>query len=341
MSTSLTKAVTACFSRILHDNLTRYHVAMSTLPPIGLIGLGIMGRPMAGHLLKAGYPLSVFTRTKSRAESVLAAGAVWCDSPAAVAARCEILITIVTDTPDVQAVLFGDADLGRDTSAARNSAAAREAAAAALKPGSIVVDMSTIDPTATRRFAAQLAERKIAMLDAPVTGGEIGAINATLTIMAGGDAAAFARVRPLFEKLGKKIAHVGPSGAGQSLKACNQILCAVNMIAVCEALELVRAAGLDPAQAIDTLAAGSGGSWAWSTLGAKIVAGDLNPAFMIKLIQKDLRIAQSAADAAKLPLPGTALAQQLFRAVEASPGGGNLGTQAMILAYRRMMKAEG
>lgn len=316
---------------------------MSTLPPIGLIGLGIMGRPMAGHLLKAGYPLSVFTRTKARAESVLAAGAQWCDSPAAVAARCEILITIVTDTPDVEAVLFGNresqhgGDAGSDGDSARGNTLARDSAAAALKPGSIVVDMSTIDPTATRRFAAQLAERKIAMLDAPVTGGEIGAINATLTIMAGGDAAAFARVRPLFEKLGRKIAHVGPSGAGQSLKACNQILCAVNMIAVCEALELVRAAGLDPAQAIDTLSTGSGGSWAWSTLGAKIVAGDLNPAFMIKLIQKDLKIAQSAADAARLPLPGTALAQQLFRAVEASPGGGNLGTQAMILAYRRMM----
>lgn len=314
---------------------------MSTLPPIGLIGLGIMGRPMAGHLLRAGYPLTVFTRTKSRAESVLAAGATWCDSPAAVAARCEILITIVTDTPDVEAVLFGNRDAGSDArcdgDSARGNTLARDSAAAALKPGSIVVDMSTIDPTATRRFAAALAERNVAMLDAPVTGGEIGAINATLTIMAGGDPAAFARVRPILEKLGKKIAHVGPSGAGQSLKACNQILCAVNMIAVCEALELVRAAGLDPAQAIETLATGAGGSWAWSTLGAKIVAGDLNPAFMIKLIQKDLKIAQATAESAKLPLPGTALAQQLFRAVEASPGGGNLGTQAMILAYRRMI----
>lgn len=282
-----------------------------------------MGRPMAGHLLKAGHRVFVYSRTKSRADQLVSSGAVWCDSPADVAAHCEILITIVTDTPDVEAVLFGE-----------------QGAASALKAGSIVVDMSTIDPTATRRFAAALAEKGVVMVDAPVTGGEVGAINATLTIMAGGEKAAFERVKPVFEKLGKKIAHVGPSGAGQSLKACNQILCAVNMIATCEALELVRAAGLDPAQAVDTLATGSGGSWAWTTLGAKINAGDLKPAFMIKLLQKDLKIAQAAGEAAKIPLPGTALAQQLFRAVEAAPGGGELGTQAMILAYRKMMKAE-
>lgn len=282
--------------------------------------MGIMGRPMSGHLLNAGYPLFVFSRTRTRADPLIAAGAVWCDSPADVAARCDALITIVTDTPDVEAVLFSK--LG---------------AASALKPDALVIDMSTIDPAATRRFAAVLARKGVAMIDAPVTGGEVGAINATLTIMAGGAPDAFERAKPVLEKLGRKIVHVGPSGAGQALKACNQILCAVNMIGVCEALELVRAAGLDPAQALETLATGAGGSWAWSTLGAKINSGDLNPAFMIKLLQKDLKIAQAVADAASLPLPGTALAQQLLRAVEAAPGGGELGTQAMILAYRRMM----
>lgn len=287
--------------------------------PIGFVGLGIMGAPMAGQLLRAGHALFVHTRTRARAEALLAQGAVWCDTPADAARRCPLLFIMVPDAPDVEAVLFGDAG-----------------AAEALSPGALVVDFSTIDPEATRAMAGRLAEREVTLLDAPVTGGEIGAREATLTIMVGGPAEAFARVAPVLGRLGRRVVHVGPSGAGQALKACNQVLCAVNMIGVCEALLLARRSGLDLHAALDTLSTGAGGSWAWTHLGRKIVEGDLQPAFMIKLIQKDLRIVQRAAGALRLPLPGTALAQQLFRAVEAETGGAELGTQAMIRAFERL-----
>lgn len=283
---------------------------------IGFIGLGIMGAPMAGHLLNAGHRLFVHTRTPAKAQQLLNRGATWGVSPQIIGEQASIVFTIVTDTPDVEHVLFGPSGLAHT-----------------LAAGSIVVDMSTISPTRTREFAETLAQRDITLLDAPVTGGEIGAKNATLTIMVGGDRAALDRVTPLLSIMGKKIVHVGPSGSGQTLKACNQILCAVNMIGVCEALSLAKQSGLDLAAAIDTLGGGAGGSWAWTTLGGKVVSGDLNPAFMIKLMQKDLRIVQDAAEDLHTFLPGTALAQQLFRRVEAIEGGENLGTQAMIRAY--------
>ena len=161
--------------------------------------------------------------------------------------------------------------------------------------------------------------------------------NGTLTIMCGGSERAFENAKPILETFGKTVVHVGPSGSGQALKACNQILCALNMIGVCEALSLAERSGLDLEQAIETLSGGAGGSWAWSQLGSRIAADDLDPAFMIRLIQKDLRIVQDTAQDVRLPLPGTALAQQLFRAVESEPGGGDLGTQAMIRAYRRLL----
>lgn len=287
------------------------------------IGLGIMGEPMAGHMLAGGYSLRVFSRTKSKAHALIEAGAIWCDSPAEAAADCPTVCINVTDTPDVEEVLFGE-----------------RGAANSLQSGSVVLDFSTISPPATQQFAARLAERGVSLLDAPVTGGDVGARNATLTIMVGGDRAAFDRVEPLLALLGKRIVYVGPSGSGQLLKACNQILCALNMIGVCEALTLAKEAGLDPSLALETLSAGAGGSWAWTNLGPKIVAGDLKPAFMIKLIQKDLRIVQAAAQELGAPLPGTALAQQLFRAVESLPGGETLGTQGMIRAYERLSGGE-
>lgn len=286
---------------------------------LGFIGLGIMGRPMAGHLLRAGYPLHVHTRTRATADDLLAAGAVWCDTPAEVGRRCDVLLTIVTDTADVEAVLFGP-----------------HGAAATLSPGACVVDMSTISPDATRAFAERLAERGVTLLDAPVTGGDVGARNATLTIMVGGDVAAFERVRPVLATMGKRVVYVGPSGRGQMFKACNQILCAVHMLALCETMMLAKQAGLDRTLLIETLSTGAGGSWALANLGPKIVAGDLQPTFMIELLQKDLRIVQDAAQALKVSLPGTALAQQLLRAVEAEPGGGRLGAQAMIRALAKL-----
>lgn len=295
----------------------------TTLEPIGFIGSGIMGRPMAGHLLKAGHPLFVFSRTRARAEPLIAAGATWCNSPADVARHVQVVCTNVTDTGDVRDVIFGpngiDSTLGR---------------------GGVIIDFSTIDPAATRDYALRLADKGIALLDAPVTGGEIGAINATLTVMVGGDAVTFERVRPLLERVGRRIVHVGPAGSGQLLKACNQVLCAVNMIGVCEAIEVARRSGLDPKLVVETLQHGAGGSWALATLGAKINAHDLKPAFMIKLMQKDLRIAQAWARRLGLAMPGTALAQQLFARVEGMPGGPDLGTQAMILAYESDQSCE-
>lgn len=288
-------------------------------PPLGFIGLGIMGAPMAAHLRRAGYTLHVFTRTRARAEPLLAAGAQWADSPAALAAHCEVLFTMVPDTPDVEAVLFGP-----------------HGAAAHLRPGSVVIDCSTICPDTTRAFAERLATQEVTLLDAPVTGGDVGAREATLTIMVGGPPVAFERVAPLLAHLGRRVVHVGPSGSGQALKACNQILCAVNMIGVCEALLLARRSGLDLSVALETLESGAGGSWAWSQLGPRIAAGEFEPAFMIGLMQKDLRIVQAAAQHLGLPLPGTALAQQLFRSVEAEPDGARRGTQAMIRALERM-----
>lgn len=292
---------------------------MSSKPTIGFIGLGIMGRPMAGHLLRAGYGLRVFSRTRGKAAELERAGATWSASPLDAARGCDVLLTMVTDTPDVEGVLFGP-----------------EGAAQVLRRGAIVVDLSTISPTRTREFAQRLRGGGVELIDAPVTGGEIGAKNATLTIMAGGDAAALERVRAVLECMGKRVVHVGPTGSGQMLKACNQALCAVNMIGVCEALLLARRAGLDLGTAIEVLGSGAGGSWAWSQLAPKISAGDLAPAFMIKLAQKDLRIAQHEAEQLGAPLPGTALAQQLYRAVEALEGGGELGTQAMMRAYEAL-----
>ncbi len=291
----------------------------SELPAVGFIGLGIMGAPMAGHLLRAGYPLYVYSRTRSKADALIEAGATWCDDPAEVGRHCDLLLTIVTDTPDVEEVLVGP-----------------RGAVQTLRRGTCVVDMTTISPEVTRRLAEGLGRRGITLLDAPVTGGDVGAREATLTIMVGGPAEAFERVRPVLAKMGRNIVHVGPVGSGQTLKACNQILCAVNMIGVCEALLLAGRSGLDLEKAIATLGGGAGGSWALANLGPKIASGDLAPAFMIRLIQKDLRIVQEAARRAGVPLPGAALAQQLFRGVEALPGGGDRGTQAMILAYRRL-----
>jgi len=297
-------------------------MAASEKPAVGFIGMGIMGRPMAGHVLAAGYPLSVWSRNARQSEELTAGGARRATDPAALAAACDILITIVTDGPDVEEVLFGA------TGAAGTNAAARG------RPLT-VIDMSTISPVAARRIAARLGERGIEFLDAPVTGGDVGARNATLTIMAGGEAATFEQCRPLLETMGKRIVHVGPHGAGQMVKAANQILCAVNLIAACEALSLSRKSGIDLTRMLEVVTSGAGGSWSLANLGPKMVAGDLAPAFMVRLIQKDLRAVMESAAAVDMPLPGTALAMQLFRAVEAA-GGAEQGTQAMIRAYEQL-----
>ncbi|HEY0715427.1 MAG TPA: NAD(P)-dependent oxidoreductase [Polyangia bacterium] len=296
---------------------------MSTRARIGFIGLGIMGAPMALRLVAAGFATAVNTRgfgqTPDRKRPFADAGARVTDTPAEAAVDADIVISMVTDSPDVEAVLFG----------------ARGAVAGA-RPGTLFVDMSTIDPAAARSIAEKLRGRGMRFLDAPVTGGDVGAKNGTLSILVGGEARNIEEARPVFEVLGKRITHCGPVGAGQAMKACNQILCALNMVGVVEAMHLADANGLDRAQLVEALSAGAGGSWALEKLGARIAANDFAPGFMIRLIQKDLRIVQKMAETAGLPLAGTMLAQDNFSDNEAH-GEGDLGTQAMwkVLARRR------
>jgi 3-hydroxyisobutyrate dehydrogenase len=285
---------------------------------IGFIGAGIMGRPMALNLLKGGFPLNV-NRTPEKAREVIDAGGAAKASPREVAETSDVIITIVTDTPDVETVLFGE-----------------DGVAQGARAGRTVIDMSTISPDATREFSARLSGIGVEMLDAPVSGGEIGAVNAALTIMVGGKAEVFELYRPVLEAMGKRITHVGPAGSGQTVKACNQIMCAVNQVAVSEALSLCHRAGIDLNVMHQVVTGGAGNSWALETLGRKVIDGDLNPAFMIRLIQKDLNIVADMAKRMNLPLPGTSLAVQLFRSVETEEGGGDLGTQGMIKAYERL-----
>ncbi len=289
---------------------------------IGFIGLGIMGRPMAENLLKAGFSLTVHNRTRSKERPLADAGANVAASAAEVAAKSDVVITMVPDTPDVEAALLGPNGVHE-----------------AMRPGLLVVDMSTISPDREREMATILREQGCELLDAPVTGGDVGAQQGTLMIMVGGDKAAFDNVLPVLRAMGKGVHHVGPSGAGQSLKLCNQILSAVNMMALTEALLLAGRAGIDLEQFIEVLGGGAGGSWQLTNLGPKIVRRELGPAFMIRLMQKDLSLAEELGRRLNVPLFSTALAQQLYRGLEAS-GDGALGTQAMILALERLARPE-
>ncbi len=294
-----------------------YNISMSQqVQTIGYIGLGIMGSAMAANLRKAGFELLVWNRTKERAERfVRECGGELVASPAAMAARKPDVICLnVTDTPDVEAVLFG-----------------AEGVAQSAEAGLIVVDHSTISPVATRDFAARLAERGVALLDAPVSGGDVGARNGTLSIMVGGDAAAFARCRAMFEAVGKTLHHVGASGAGQTCKACNQIAVVNALQGVCEAIALAHASDLDVKTMIEVVSGGAGGSWQLANLGPRIAAGDFDPGFMVDLVLKDLAIVRDAGRQLGLSLEGTELAEKRFGAVAAS-GGGKLGTQAMAKA---------
>lgn len=291
-------------------------------PRLGFIGLGIMGRPMAENLLRAGFSLVVHNRTREKEAPLVDAGAEVADSPAAVAKQAEIVLVMVPDTPDVEAVLMGP-----------------QGVVEAARPGLLVIDLSTISPDAEREMSAALLEKGCELLDAPVTGGDVGARQATLTIMVGGKSSAFERALPILQAMGKSIHHVGPSGAGQSLKLCNQILCAVNMMGLCEAMLLARRAEIDPSQLVRVLGGGAGGSWQLTNLGPKIVERDFDPGFMVRLMQKDLSLAQGLASRLSVPLAGTAAVQQLYRGLEAS-GDGGLGTQALALALERLVHRE-
>jgi len=289
---------------------------------IGFVGLGIMGKPMTKNLLKAGFPVTCYNRTKSKMEEVVALGAKPAASPKDVAAASDVTITMVSDTPDVQEVILG-------TNGIIHGA----------KPGSVVVDMSTISPSATREIAAELAKKGVSMLDAPVSGGEKGAIEGTLTIMVGGPEDALARIMPAFLAVGKNVTHMGPSGTGQMTKLCNQIACALTILSFGEAFVLAAAAGLDLDRVFKAISGGAAGSWSMSNYGPKVLKGDFSPGFMVKLHQKDLRLVMNAARELYVPLPGTAIAHQLLAVVEKEQDG-RLGNLAMIKPLEKLAGVE-
>lgn len=284
---------------------------------VAFIGLGIMGKPMALNLKKAGHTVFVYGRRPESVAPLAEAGCTACASPSEAASQADITIVMVSDTPDVETVLFG-----------------YSCVADGAKPGSVVVDMSTISPTATVAFAHKLGARGIDMLDAPVSGGEIGAINATLSIMVGGKPAVFERVKPVFEVLGKNIVLVGGNGAGQVAKACNQIVVAVTIEAVAEALTFARKNGVDPAKVRDALAGGFAGSRILEVHGKRMLDNDYTPGFKTRLHQKDINIVMETAKELGLALPGAALVMQHLNALMGT-GGGELDSAAVMKIIER------
>ena len=271
---------------------------------VGYIGLGIMGRPAALNLLKAGFPVCVWGRREASMEPLVEAGATVAGSAAAVAAESDIIFVNVSDTPDVEEVVLGDGGI-----------------AEGARAGSVVVDMSTVSPLATRRIAERLSGQGVQMLDAPVSGGEQGAIAGTLSFMVGGDAAVFERVKPLFEVMGKNIVHCGDNGAGQVTKACNQIVITQTIAAVGEAFCLARKAGVDPARVREALLGGFASSRVLEVHGKRMIDHDFDPGFKARLHLKDMRVVLDTAKALGVALPGTALGAQWIDALVANDGG--------------------
>jgi 3-hydroxyisobutyrate dehydrogenase len=299
-------------------------IVAASLMPVGFVGTGIMGRSMAGHLLAAGHELHVFNRTREKAQPLLAAGAIWHDDPGSVAAASDVVITMLGLPTDVEEVYFGRGDAGAPSQGAGLLDCAR--------PGTLLIDMTTSSPALAARIAAAALARGLAAIDAPVSGGDVGARNATLVIMAGGDPAAFSRARPMLDRLGKSVTLLGPAGAGQRCKLANQIAVAVGMVAWCEALAHARAGGLDPAAVQQVISGGAAGSWALTNLAPRSLAGDFAPGFLVRHLVKDIRIARVCAEESGLKLPGLATAERLFDAVMAR-GWGDEGTQALYRHY--------
>jgi len=285
---------------------------------IGFIGLGIMGSGMARNLAEKGHDVTVWNRTRSRADDVVAAGATLADSPRAVAETCDITMICVSDTPDVEAVLHGEAGV-----------------LTGLSEGKLVIDHSTISPSATLRFAEEAEIRGAAWLDAPVSGGSEGAARGTLSIMIGGDAGQVARATPYLEAFGTTITHVGPVGAGQSVKIVNQILVVGTQLAVSEALLFAQAAGLDLDKTLSAVVGGAAGSWMLANRGPQMIVRDWRPGFTIDLQQKDLRLVLEAADELGAPVPGTGLIFQMYRALQRRGLGGD-GNHALVKALEEM-----
>ena len=285
---------------------------------VGFIGLGIMGQGMSANILKAGFPLTVWNRTASKADALVEAGAKLAANPAEVAANSDIIVICVSDTPDVEAVILD-----------------QDGVLAGVKPGSVVIDCSTISPIVTRELSRKLSEHDVAMLDAPVSGGSEGAVNGTLSIMVGGQADTFERALPILEAMGKTITHVGETGAGQTVKLVNQILVVGNMLAVSEALLLAQAGGVDLEKTIKAVKAGAAGSWMLANRGPQVIRRDWRPGFMIDLQQKDVRLVLDAAAQLGVPVPGTALIHQLYNTLQ-NQGLGSEGNHALVKALENL-----
>ncbi|MCU9600423.1 NAD(P)-dependent oxidoreductase [Pallidibacillus thermolactis] len=280
-------------------------------PTVGFVGLGVMGKSMAGHILAAGYPLFVYTRTKSKAEPLLQKGAKWADSPKELAEKASVIFTIVGFPQDVEEVYLGEN--GLITNGRKHS---------------YLVDMTTSSPTLAEKLYEEGKKKGISVLDAPVSGGDIGAREARLAIMVGGDKEAFDYVRPLFEIMGKNITYLGGAGAGQHTKMANQVAIASGMIGVCEALVYAKKAGLDVQKVVDTISTGAAASFSLSSYAPRILREDYSPGFFIKHFIKDMTIALNEAEKMGIPLPGLSLAKQMYEKL-AAQGEENSGTQAL------------
>jgi 3-hydroxyisobutyrate dehydrogenase len=297
--------------------MTAFPVLVAASPRttrIGWIGTGVMGASMCGHLLQGGYPVTVTTRTRARADELTAAGAAWVETPAAVAAASDIVFSMVGYPADVREAVLGPAG-----------------ALSQARAGTVLVDMTTSDPALAVEIASVAARQGVHALDAPVSGGDIGARNATLSIMVGGPAEVFDAVRPCFDLLGATVVHQGDHGTGQRTKLVNQILVANTMVAVCEALLFAYRADLDVERVLESVVSGAAGSWALSNLGPRIVAGNFAPGFFVDHLVKDLGLALAEAERSRLALPGLALAHQLYVALQAQ-GRGRDGTQSLVHA---------
>ena len=288
---------------------------MSDLPVIGFIGTGVMGRSMAANLASAGYALHVHNRTRSRAQDLIDAGAQWHDSAGSVATSVDVIITMLGFPTDVEQTYLG-----------------RDGVIANARDGALLIDMTTSSPVLARRIADAATARGLDVLDAPVSGGDVGAREARLVIMTGGDPRAFERAQPIFQHLGKNIALLGPAGSGQHCKMANQIAVAVGMVAWCEALAYAGKAGLDPNAVHASISGGAAGSWAMTNLAPRALADNFAPGFYVKHLMKDIGIAIASAEEMGLDVPGLQCARQLYERVSAS-GWDDLGTQALYRLY--------
>jgi 3-hydroxyisobutyrate dehydrogenase len=285
---------------------------------IGWIGTGVMGSSMCGHLIDAGYALTIYSRTRQRAEPLLDRGADWADSAAAVATVADVIFTMVGYPTDVRSVVLGP-----------------NGVLAAAKAGTVLVDMTTSEPSLAREIDSAARIHGVESVDAPVSGGDVGARQGTLSIMIGGEATTVTRLRPLLELLGKTIVHQGPAGAGQDTKMVNQVLIATGMIGVCEALLYAYRAGLNLDSVLTSVSGGAAGSWSLTNYAPRMLAGDLEPGFLVEHFIKDMEIALAEARSLNLALPGLALAHELYLALRAQ-GAPRKGTQALILALARL-----